>query len=259
MITYLPRSAWTRSGPAKAMTPMHQADARGFAVHWPGSKYPIGAPSRESVARRLEGYRRYHVATKGWADIAYQACVDASGRVWDCRGVTWRSAANGSIIDNAQYGALLFLLGPGDEPTDAMVTAVRDWRRTMWLARYPRAVRVVGHADIRDTPTACPGPAAQALVDGGQFLVGRPDSPTPPTWTEVLVRQLPTVRRGDHGENVETVQGLLRARSHPEVTIDGDYGPTTERAVRAVQAWGGVTVDGTVGPRTWAVLLRVHG
>ena len=74
----------------------------------------------------------------------------------------------------------------------------------------------------------------------------------------MIVKKLPTLSRGDQGEHVETLQALLRARSHPEVTMDGDFGPTTEKAVKAVQRWGGVTADGEVGPKTWPVLLRVH-
>ncbi|MFG2090012.1 MULTISPECIES: peptidoglycan-binding protein [unclassified Spirillospora] len=78
------------------------------------------------------------------------------------------------------------------------------------------------------------------------------------SWMENLMSDLPLLKRGDRGEHVETVQGLLLARSHPEVKIDGDFGPVTERAVQAVQSWGGVAADGEVGPRTWPVLLRVH-
>ncbi|WP_067812336.1 peptidoglycan-binding protein [Actinomadura kijaniata] len=86
-----------------------------------------------------------------------------------------------------------------------------------------------------------------------------PGGSTPaPNWTENLVKKLPTLKRGAKGEHVESVQALLLARSHPEVELDGDFGRTTEDAVKAVQKWGGVTADGVVGPKTWAILLRVH-
>jgi hypothetical protein len=79
-----------------------------------------------------------------------------------------------------------------------------------------------------------------------------------PNWTESLVKKLPTLKRGAKGEHVESLQGLLMARSHPEIKIDGSFGASTEKAVRAVQRWGGVHDDGVVGPSTWPVLLRVH-
>lgn len=98
--------------------------------------------------------------------------------------------------------------------------------------------------------------------DFGQWRIGAPSGGggggTGGDWTETLVRDLPTLQTGSTGEDVQTAQGLLQARSHPEVSIDGSYGPVTATAVRAVQTWGGVTVDGVVGPKTWPVLLRIN-
>jgi peptidoglycan hydrolase-like protein with peptidoglycan-binding domain len=64
----------------------------------------------------------------------------------------------------------------------------------------------------------------------------------------------PLVRRGDQNHPVRTLQYLLRARNHP-VTVDGDFGPMTESAVRAFQQEKKLTVDGIVGPMTWAALV----
>jgi hypothetical protein len=91
------------------------------------------------------------------------------------------------------------------------------------------------------TPSPAPKPAP------------RPSS----NWTENLVKQLPTLKPGSSGEHVQSLQGLLCARSH-SLKLDGDFGPKTEAAVKAVQRWGGVAADGEVGPKTWPVLLRVH-
>ncbi|TDD70354.1 peptidoglycan-binding protein [Actinomadura rubrisoli] len=77
-------------------------------------------------------------------------------------------------------------------------------------------------------------------------------------WTEDMVKKLPQVAKGATGEHVESVQALLQARSHPEVSLTGRFDDTTEKAVKAVQKWGGVTADGVVGQKTWPILLRVH-
>ncbi|MEU6747533.1 peptidoglycan-binding protein [Spirillospora sp. NPDC046719] len=101
--------------------------------------------------------------------------------------------------------------------------------------------------------------ACKRRVRGADVIAGygRPDY-NGDDWTEAIVNKLPQVSKGDTGEHVESVQGLLLARSHPEVSVNGNFDDTTEAAVKAVQKWGGVTADGVVGPDTWPVLLRVH-
>ncbi|TDD37908.1 CHAP domain-containing protein [Actinomadura sp. KC06] len=77
-------------------------------------------------------------------------------------------------------------------------------------------------------------------------------------WTVEMVKKLPMLSKGDSGEHVQSLQGLLMARSHPEVAMTGRFDAKTEAAVKAVQRWGDVDADGIVGPKTWPVLLRVH-
>ena len=64
----------------------------------------------------------------------------------------------------------------------------------------------------------------------------------------------PTVRRGDSGPDVTTVQHLLNARG-AALTADGAFGPLTETAVRDLQAGAGLPVTGVVDPRTWPALV----
>lgn len=59
--------------------------------------------------------------------------------------------------------------------------------------------------------------------------------------------------RGSTGRGVRAVQWALTRAGVP-TTIDGDFGPLTERAVREFQAANGLFVDGVVGPVTWAAL-----
>ncbi|MFB4297991.1 peptidoglycan-binding protein [Actinomadura sp. NTSP31] len=101
--------------------------------------------------------------------------------------------------------------------------------------------------------------ACKRKVRGADVIAGygRPDY-SGDDWMEAMVNRLPQLGKGDTGEHVESVQGLLLARSHSEVAVNGKFDDTTEAAVKAVQKWGGVTADGVVGPDTWPVLLRVH-
>lgn len=58
----------------------------------------------------------------------------------------------------------------------------------------------------------------------------------------------PTLRKGSKGEWVKKMQKVLGT------TPDGDFGPGTERAVKAWQAKNGLTADGIVGPKTLAAM-----
>ena len=67
------------------------------------------------------------------------------------------------------------------------------------------------------------------------------------------------LRRGSTGSSVEQVQFWLSDlaqfdSSLVRVTVDGSYGATTERAVRAFQQKQSLTADGAVGQRTWNAL-----
>lgn len=57
------------------------------------------------------------------------------------------------------------------------------------------------------------------------------------------------LRVGSKGEDVQRVQKALG------IVADGDFGPGTERAVKAWQAANGLTPDGVVGPKTLAKLI----
>lgn len=59
----------------------------------------------------------------------------------------------------------------------------------------------------------------------------------------------PTLRRGSRGSAVGALQRVLVSLGHP-LTVDDDFGPNTDRAVRAFQASAGLGVDGVVGPDT---------
>ncbi|NMG06301.1 peptidoglycan-binding domain-containing protein [Brasilonema sp. UFV-L1] len=64
---------------------------------------------------------------------------------------------------------------------------------------------------------------------------------------------LPTLRFGDAGSSVRTLQRLLVSNGY-FVQTDGVFGALTESAVKAFQSSRGLVADGVVGARTWAVL-----
>lgn len=70
----------------------------------------------------------------------------------------------------------------------------------------------------------------------------------------VVGQRVPSVlSRGDRGPDVRKLQAALTANFAP-VVADGDFGDATDKAVRAFQKSRGLTVDGRVGGKTWAML-----
>ena len=73
--------------------------------------------------------------------------------------------------------------------------------------------------------------------------------------------ELSVLKNGSKGEEVKTLQRILRMRGWEDengnaLEIDGSFGAKTEYAVRAFQKGKGVGVDGIVGEKTWNKLLK---
>jgi murein L,D-transpeptidase YcbB/YkuD len=64
----------------------------------------------------------------------------------------------------------------------------------------------------------------------------------------------PTIAEGATGPTVSWAQYLLVRRTLTYQQIDGDFGPITKNAVEEFQRDKRLTVDGIVGPVTWAAL-----
>jgi peptidoglycan hydrolase-like protein with peptidoglycan-binding domain len=86
------------------------------------------------------------------------------------------------------------------------------------------------------------------------------------TWAELVkapsragspqATKRPVVQRGSTGKNVRDLQSRLNRDypSYSKLSIDGIFGPATERVVVEFQRRAGIVVDGIVGPQTWAAL-----
>jgi peptidoglycan hydrolase-like protein with peptidoglycan-binding domain len=64
----------------------------------------------------------------------------------------------------------------------------------------------------------------------------------------------PTISLGASGDAVRRLQRALRRTANLGVVVDGAFGPATRTAVEQFQQGEGLTVDGIVGPLTWAAL-----
>lgn len=97
----------------------------------------------------------------------------------------------------------------------------------------------------------------QAWKDGTPTPTPTPPPTSPPTGDHAVEVIPPTVRNGSQGYAVRRCQTLLWAMFGQDIKIDNDFGPQTEGAVKNVQRFFGLVVDGIVGPKTWGILLTM--
>ena len=124
---------------------------------------------------------------------------------------------------------------------------------------FHRAMEGSTHSIVREPhwrPTLGPDSSTFRMVDlllfafegSADLLNPLGDDDAPPQF------EIVELNRGDEGPFVRILQHLLRARGFG-LTVDGDFGPLTEHAVRDFQGSQGIAVDGIVGPITWARLF----
>lgn len=65
---------------------------------------------------------------------------------------------------------------------------------------------------------------------------------------------LPVLKKGAKGETVRALQALLVGYG-AKITLDGDFGPATDGALRSYQKTKALGVDGIAGAATWGSLL----
>src|SRR5437764_5906029 len=110
------------------------------------------------------------------------------------------------------------------------------------------------------------------LAAAGVFNGGKPAAaPVAPTVKHVTVTVQPTtaantnpsapapaqtLKPGDTGSQVKTLQRALAALGYSPGTPDGDYGPSTQNAVERFQVAKGLAEDGIVGAVTLAALQK---
>lgn len=84
--------------------------------------------------------------------------------------------------------------------------------------------------------------------------------PTGPATSCNYTDSRPTISRGSKGAAVQQAQCYLdlslsgTQRVNLPIT-NGDFGPLTDGATRRFQQCAGITVDGQIGPQTWAYLV----
>lgn len=259
------------------MTPLHDLgldftrhstsiSPEGLTAHY-GGRSPWGVADRSGsdVFRDSTDHARcptivrawhaYHLS-KGWFGLAYTSAVCPHGHRFEGRGPGHRTGAQGTNDGNRRSYATVYVAGQGDPLTDEAKIALLDEEIRLgvdfeWV-----------HSDWK--PTACPGDKVRAWkAEGWQPPTGTEAPPTPPPAPPVPIEgsraavtvSLPTLSEGSQGQHVASAQALMNIKGSRNLDLDGLFGPATKVAVVDWQRFFGLTVDGIIGPRTWATLV----
>ena len=218
-----------------------------FLVHYHGGK--PAAQRGVMVPRNVEVI---HLAN-GWAGVGYNFLVDMDGTVYEGRG--WDGVGSQCPGFNRSGVGVYVAVGGDQVPTQAALRSVRALRDELVRLRGGAGVREMGHKD--GVATSCPGTFLYRWVHGGMPLTGG-GGMTAPINTgggRSLVPYPGHVHHltGPDDHHVEQVQKRITQLGYP-LTADSAFGPKTDAGVRWFQKLKGLTVDGRVGPKTWAAL-----
>jgi N-acetylmuramoyl-L-alanine amidase len=84
-------------------------------------------------------------------------------------------------------------------------------------------------------------------------------APAPkPVAAKPVVAPVEVIKSGDNGQEVKDVQFMLIKVNDANLTVDGDFGPATVKAVKDFQAKYNLGADGIVGPKTLAKLKALY-
>ncbi len=171
------------------------------------------------------------------------------------------------IVGPATWSRLLPTIADGLPPSSEARGAESDPSVVETTADGTTAEGAAADADLSDSPHAGGSPGeGDSAEDGSPHLgmeagaeVGNaapaPSPEAAPT-AETVPVELPILRMGMEGPAVVRLQQRLRTLGTYSGSLDGIFGPETERGVIQVQRNAGIEADGIVGPVTWSVLLR---
>lgn len=246
-----------------------ESGGRAFATV-DGRREPLIRFEGHYFDRRLPADKRARARAAGLADPKAGAVKNPAAQA-----ARWALLARAAAIDHrAAHESVSWGLGQvmgahwqwlGYASIDALVADVRSGigGQTMLMARYIDKAGLVPAIRRRDWAAFAHGYNGPDYKRHGydrkiaeayrRHLAGRPAPPPSAPSAPVDL-----VRRGDRGDGVRALQELLVRAGHP-VTVDGIFGPGTERATRDFQASRGLEADGLAGPHTLAALRSIDG
>lgn len=195
-LTVVTRQQWGALAPTASTRPFAAGWGGKLVVHYTGISArpdPMTFDERAEYLRTLQ--RTYQSGGRGdgftYSDAPYSLAMwnDPTPEVWELRGLSVRTGANGTAEANAVWPSVLVVNDVGEDVHEE----VR--RKLAALVQRIRALSgqhtiVCGHRDV--VPTGCPGPELYGWVLDGTLLPEHyastpnpnPPAPVPPTVSE---------------------------------------------------------------------------
>ncbi len=246
-MTIISRQDWGAKAPKQTPIPMNADQLQRIFIHY------TAGPKDQSVA----AIQRFHQVTRGWNDIAYNYLVDDAGNIYVGRG--WFVVGGHTAGWNSKSHAICWI-GTEGEPSDAAKASINYLIQDL-RTRVGRDLPVEPHSAV--VKTSCPGAALRSWIASGR-PVGAVVAPQPapaPAPAPAPVKYPATIKPGS--KNAAVVKQLqtelndhAKNLGSAKLKVDGDFGPKTEKLLRAFQGAVGLVVDAIVGPKTWAKLLE---
>lgn len=225
----------------------------GLVVHYDGSNQGLANKTHEACRTYWKNTRKFHMGSRGWADIGYSFGVCPHGVVMEGRGFGRQQAAQPG--GNTTWTSCTFMSGPKESPTAAQVNAFKELRAYLRGKGLASAIR--GHRQF--VSTSCPGDILYAMVKDGSLTGAPTTTPKPdpepepkppvnaPQWPGTYLRYPPMLKTNA----ARTWQARMKARGW-SIDVDGYYGSESVAVCKAFQREKNLTADGVVGPKTWA-------
>ena len=193
---YKTRAQWG-AAPPKSVVRWNPDKLLGVTAHWFGS--PDGFSDHSRCDDQMRSVQAGHMAPgglgvpRGGSDIGYNHCVCPHGVVFEGRGWTTQTGANGTTDSNRNYAAVCVMLGKNN-PATMFTTAVKNALKEVINEWFERGVgrQVVRHGYW--TGSECPGPYIGAWVDAKKWREVAVESPLPDWYDDFMIWQLVTRR-----------------------------------------------------------------
>ena len=178
-------------------------------------------------------------------------------KVWDCSGLTRQAALQaGANIHHGSNSTYLYDCDHKGQLTDGMALPIGAFVFVYKNGKRTHIGTVTGENEVTEASCARLGVIKSkvhkdkwhewGLCKGVTFDFIPGEDPS----------YRPTLRKGDAGPYVTLAQTELIQRGYDLGSwgADGKFGNATEKAVKQFQTDWGLTVDGVIGPKTWAML-----